>query len=242
MLLTKQTLHAYSEWLQSVPTEGGVALIDKPLNWTSFDVVARLRKLTSIKKIGHAGTLDPLATGLLIVCLGKTTKTISNYQDLPKKYRAVIKFGAVTATDDAEAAEDNIAPYHHLTTSEILLALENFVGIIQQVPPMFSALKKNGTPLYKLARKGINIERAPRTITIDDLKLLDVSLPLCTLEITCSKGTYIRSLARDLGGRLGCGAYLYSLQRLQIGEYDVINAITFSELEHACTTLIPTIV
>jgi tRNA pseudouridine55 synthase len=233
MLLTRDTLNEYERWTEAARETGAVALIDKERGWTSFDVVAKLRGITRIKKIGHAGTLDPLATGLLIVCLGKMTKSIESFQAQRKAYRAVIKLGATTATDDAEAAEENITSVAHLTNHDIAASVQAFVGEIQQVPPMFSALKQNGVPLYKMARKGRTVERPARTVSIYNISVCSLELPFVTLDVECSKGTYIRSLARDIGERLGTGAYLYGLRRTAIGEYLVEHAVTLADIRQA---------
>ncbi len=230
MLLTKDTLPQYDEWISAIAADGGVALFDKALDWTSFDVVAKLRGITRIKKIGHAGTLDPLATGLLIICLGKATKSITQFQDQHKSYTAVIKLGATTITDDSEAPEDNVMPIEYITEQAIREAVKAFVGTIEQIPPMFSAIKKNGTPLYKLARKGQEVERIARVVTIHDILIEQINMPFVTVRVDCTKGTYIRSLARDIGARLGCGAYLSALRRTSIGAYSVNDAITITDL------------
>jgi tRNA pseudouridine55 synthase len=230
MLLTRETLTDYTVWLKAAREQGAAVLIDKECDWTSFDVVAKLRGITRIKKIGHAGTLDPLATGLLILCLGKMTKSIDEFQAQRKTYRAVVKLGATTATDDAEAAEENITATGQITNQDISFAVQRFVGDIQQVPPMFSALKQGGVPLYKMARKGQMVERPARNVSIYALSATVVEMPFVTLDVECSKGTYIRSLARDIGATLGCGAYLHSLRRTAIGEYVVEHAVTLAEL------------
>lgn len=232
-ILTRDVLtepQRYAAWLESLNTIGGVALVDKGKDWTSFDVVAKLRGITRIKKLGHAGTLDPLATGLLIICFGKMTKSINEFQEQTKIYRAVVKLGATTKTDDAEAPEENSVGTEHLTQEQIQSVLGQFLGEITQIPPMFSAIKKNGVPLYKLARKGQEIEREARHVRIDALEIESIAIPVCTLNITCSKGTYIRSLARDLGSVLGVGAYLADLRRTGIGAFSVQNALTIQEI------------
>ncbi len=236
MMLTKETAENFEQWLADIPEHGGVALIDKDRDWTSFDVVAKLRGITRIKKIGHAGTLDPLATGLLIICLGKHTKSIQSFQDQKKEYRALVKLGATTRTDDAEADEEPVGDCLHLGREAIEAAVQSFTGAIQQIPPMFSAIKKGGVPLYKMARKGKEIEREPRSVFIESITIQDISLPYLTLDVTCSKGTYIRSLARDIGERLGCGGYLANLRRTAIGEYHVDNALRIGDIPLRRTT------
>ncbi|MFN8359287.1 MAG: tRNA pseudouridine(55) synthase TruB [Candidatus Kapaibacterium sp.] len=230
MFLDRSSLSTFDEWKLAASTEGGVALLDKSKDWTSFDVVAKMRGLTRIKKVGHAGTLDPLATGLLILCFGKFTKKINDYQDAPKQYEAVIKFGATTKTDDSEAPEENITSTEDLTDEAITNACQQFIGEIDQIPPMFSAIKKDGQPLYKLARKGIELDLPPRRVSIYSIQITSINIPYCHITIDCSKGTYIRSLARDIGALLGCGGYLSSLRRTAIGEFRVENAVTVQEI------------
>lgn len=236
-ILTTESLHKYSEWHKAITTQGGVVLIDKESDWTSFDVVAKLRGITRIKKIGHAGTLDPLATGLLIVCLGSATKTISTFQEQTKVYDAVVKLGATTKTDDAEAEEETRCDVSHIGEERIRQILPIFTGEIQQIPPMFSALKKNGVPLYVLARKGHEIERTARTVHVYTIELQHCKMPFVSLRVVCSKGTYIRSLARDIGQHLGCGAYLHSLRRTAIGDFSVKQALTLQQLSEYVRSL-----
>lgn len=239
-ILTREVLTdsaAYGAWLSALSETGGAALVDKDKDWTSFDVVAKLRGIVRMKKIGHAGTLDPLATGLLIVCFGKMTKSINDFQEQTKAYRAVVKLGATTKTDDAEAPEENIAATDGLTSAQIQDVLNGYIGDIKQIPPMFSAIKKNGVPLYKLARKGQEIEREPRSVSIYNLEIESLALPLCTLHITCSKGTYIRSLARDVGAALGVGGYLADLRRTSIGNFSVDDALRINEISQLQTQL-----
>lgn len=230
-LLTTSTLAQYEAWLTAIPESGAAILVDKEQHWTSFDVVAKLRGILRTKKIGHAGTLDPLATGLLIICLGKATKSIDHFQGLHKVYDAVVKLGATTKTDDAEAEEEQQCSYTHVTDAAIEQTLGKFIGDIEQIPPMYSAIKKNGVPLYKLARKGQEIERQPRNVHISNIALSAVQLPYVHLTVHCSKGTYIRSLARDIGTSLGCGGYLAGLRRTAIGSFSVDDALTISALQ-----------
>ncbi|WP_313385650.1 tRNA pseudouridine(55) synthase TruB [Chishuiella sp.] len=210
--------------------EGHIFLIDKPLDWTSFDVVNKIRwnirKAYNLKKIkvGHAGTLDPKATGLLLVCTGKWTKRIDEYQAQEKTYTGTIKLGATTPTYDLESEEDQTFPIDHITNEKILEATQQFVGEIQQFPPMHSAIKVDGKRLYELAREGQEIERKSRTIAIQDFKITRIDLPYVDFEVNCSKGTYIRSLAYDFGKALKSGGYLTALRRTKIGEFDVLNA------------------
>lgn len=215
----------------SLPTKetdfkaGAIFLIDKPLEWSSFDVVKFLRKRIRVKKTGHAGTLDPLATGLLILCCGKATKSISMIQDLPKTYEAEITLGKSTTTYDAEGEIDEEASWDHITKQNVEQVLEQeFTGTVNQVPPMYSALKYGGKKLYELARKGQEVERPPRQVTFHEHEVLDFDPPTLKLRTKCSKGTYIRSLARDLGEALDSKAYLSGLERTSIGHYLVENA------------------
>lgn len=210
--------------------EGHVFLIDKPLDWTSFDVVNKIRwnirKAYNLKKIkvGHAGTLDPKATGLLLICTGKLTKQIDEYQAQEKTYTGTIKIGVTTPTYDMESEEDETFPTEHITEEMIHEATKQFVGEIEQFPPMHSAIKVDGKRLYELARVGKEIERKARTITIHNFKITKIDLPFIDFEVNCSKGTYIRSLAFDFGKALNSGGYLTALRRTKIGDFDVINS------------------
>lgn len=210
---------------------GEVLLFDKPKGWTSFDVVNKVRNMIGGVKVGHAGTLDPLATGLLILCTGNRTKDISIIQDADKAYVADVVLGATTSSYDAEFPPGNLQPADHLTEAEVQLALRQFVGVIQQQPPSFSAVKVGGRRAYKLARAGKEVSLNPRTVRIDEIQLLEMStIPehqvRLTLVVRCSKGTYIRSLAHDLGQQLGVGGYLADLRRTAIGSYRVEDAWT----------------
>ena len=210
--------------------EGHVFLIDKPLDWTSFDVVNKIRwnirKAYNLKKIkvGHAGTLDPKATGLLLICTGKLTKQIDEYQAQEKTYTGTIKIGVTTPTYDMESEENETFPTEHITEEMIHEATKQFVGEIEQFPPMHSAIKVDGKRLYELARVGKEIERKARTITIHYFKITKIDLPFIDFEVNCSKGTYIRSLAFDFGKALNSGGYLTALRRTKIGDFDVINS------------------
>jgi tRNA pseudouridine55 synthase len=210
--------------------EGKVLLIDKPIHWTSFDMVRKLRGVLQIKKIGHAGTLDPLATGLLIICTGKFTKSINDYAAQEKEYTGQITLGAVTATYDLESQPEQPKEYAHLTEKEIKAAAKKFVGEIEQMPPMYSAIKKDGVALYELARKGVEVELKARKVTIYQFDITRIELPLVEFKILCSTGTYIRSLANDFGAALGCGAYLSELRRTRIGAFSVEDAIPVEEV------------
>lgn len=215
--------------------EGKVILIDKPLEWTSFQAVNHVRRTLTkhlgIKKIkvGHAGTLDPLATGLLLLCSGKFTKKISELQDMSKEYTGTIVLGATRPSYDMETEVDNEFTYNHITEAMIKEKATTFLGEIDQIPPVFSAIKKEGKPLYEYARKGEEVEVNSRKVIIDEFEIVEVSLPEIAFRVRCGKGTYIRSLANDFGSSLGTGAYLGSLRRTKIGAYNVNNALTPSE-------------
>ena len=217
--------------------EGAVFLIDKPLNWTSFDVVNKIKYLLKHKcgikkiKIGHAGTLDPLATGLLIVCIGKETKSIEKYQAYEKEYSGSFFLGATTPSFDLETKVDKTFPIEHISHELITKAAESFTGEQDQLPPIFSAKKIDGKRAYDLARKGKDPKVKPKKIQIHQFTIVDVSLPQVTFNIVCSKGTYIRSIARDLGEKLNSGAYLQSLRRDRIGPFDVKDALTLENFE-----------
>ena len=234
MLILDKTLnniYNYDEWLEITNTQGSAMLINKESNWTSFDVIAKLRNIVKLKKIGHCGTLDPFATGLLILCLGKGTKQISTFQNLPKQYYATIKLGATTKSFDIEQKEENIKDITGITENQIQDALNKFVGTIEQIPPMFSAKKINGERLYELARKDMELELKPVQVDIYSIELQKIELPFISILIDCSKGTYIRALARDIGSYLGVGAYLTQLCRTKIGDYSYSNAFTVNEIK-----------
>lgn len=219
--------------LNQIDYLAGVAvLIDKPKDWTSFDVVAKLRntvgKHLGVRKlkVGHAGTLDPLATGLLILCIGKATKQIEAFQGLYKSYLADIKLGAHTKTYDAEAEEEDVQSTEHIKEVNILKEIESFTGMISQKPPIYSAIKVKGKALYKYARKGEEVVIKSRNVEIHDFILKSCDIPHLQCEINCSKGTYIRSLAHDLGAQLGVGGYLSGLRRTGIGHFSIDDALT----------------
>ena len=207
--------------------EGQLILIDKEPNWTSFDVVNKIRssikKKLNIKKIkvGHAGTLDPLATGLLIICCGKMTKSIDEFSLMNKTYTGKFIIGSTTPSYDLETKPNVHYPVDHIDEKLIFKTTKKFIGKISQKPPMFSAVKKDGVRLYKLARKGQKIKRDKRDIVIDEFKITSVELPEISFSITCSKGTYIRSIAHDFGKELNSGAHLTELRRTKIGHYSV---------------------
>jgi len=210
---------------------GEVLLFDKDLNWTSFDLVQKVRnslcRQMGIKKmkVGHAGTLDPLATGLLILCTGKATKKIETIQHQKKEYLAVMKLGATTPSFDMETKEDSNQSYDHITPDFLNKVLMNFEGETEQVPPVFSAVKVKGRRAFEYARNNEELKLQPKKIVIDKINVEAFNLPHITLRVVCSKGTYIRALARDIGEELKCGAYLTSLRRTKIGNYDVNSAM-----------------
>jgi|SRR6476661_5683195 len=210
---------------------GEVLLLDKPLTWSSFDVVRKVKNTLRIKKIGHAGTLDPLATGLLILCTGKKTKEIDLIQAQEKEYTGTFRLGETTPSFDLETPVDSTRPYAHLTQEELQAAVQQFVGSIQQTPPLFSAVKVDGKRAYELARTGQVAEIKAKTIEIKAFELTRIALPDVDFRVVCTKGTYIRSLARDLGEALGCGAHLSKLVRTRIGEYQLADAWTMDDLQ-----------
>lgn len=217
--------------LENVFASGQVLLIDKPLRWTSFDVVRKVRNLVRTKKVGHAGTLDPLATGLLIVCTGKFTKRINEYMAREKEYTGTITLGATTPTYDLESAPQDFKPIDHLTPAAIEAATKQFTGDIQQLPPAHSAIKVDGKRLYELARKGQEVKLEPRNVRIGEFEITAVELPVVHFRVVCSTGTYIRSLANDLGAALQCGGYLSSLCRTRIGEFTLQQSRNMEETE-----------
>jgi tRNA pseudouridine55 synthase len=211
--------------------EGKVLLIDKPLEWTSYDVIRKLRKTINIKKIGHAGTLDPLATGLLIVCTGKFTKKINEYMSQEKEYTGTITLGAVTPTYDRESEPESFKSLDGITEEIITEKTKQFTGEILQTPPIHSAIKQNGKPVYLMARKGLDVVLEPRKITIKEFEITKIDLPVITFKVVCSTGTYIRSLANDFGIGLGCGGYLSELRRTRIGNFKVEEAVTIEQFQ-----------
>jgi tRNA pseudouridine55 synthase len=224
MIFDNKNIDKIDLFIESVITDGAAILIDKPLEWTSFNVVAKIRNTLRIKKIGHAGTLDPLATGLLILCLGKYTKKINDFQDLYKEYTGIVKIGATTKSFDSEFEEDNICDISSITSQDVESTANTFLGKQQQIPPMFSAKKVKGKRLYELARKDIEIEVQSSSVEFFDINV-DYNAPNIEFYIKCSKGTYIRSFARDIGQKLNVGGYLSKLRRTGIGEFKVEDAI-----------------
>lgn len=215
--------------------EGRVLLINKPMHWTSFDAVKKVRNLIRIKKVGHAGTLDPLATGLLIICTGKFTKRINEFMAEEKEYAGSFTLGATTPTFDLESEPENFKPFNFLTIEEIEKARLSFIGELLQVPPIHSAIKVDGKRVYELARKGEEIILEPRKVIISEFEIVNIDLPIITFRVVCGKGTYIRSLANDFGATLACGAYLSSLCRTRIGNQLLQNAMTLDEFTQEVT-------
>ncbi len=217
--------------------KGAVLLIDKPVDWSSFDVVKKIRNLLRHKlgvkkiKVGHAGTLDPLATGLMILCTGKATREIDSYQGMPKEYEACFRLGQTTPSFDLETEIDREYPTDHINTERITQTLNEFIGESEQVPPIFSAKRFGGKRAYEFARQGRDMEMKPVKITIHELELLGFHEKELRLRILCSKGTYIRALARDFGSALQSGAYLAELRRTAIGSYSVRDALTLKKFE-----------
>ena len=211
--------------------EGCVLLINKPLEWTSFDIIRKIRNLIRIKKVGHAGTLDPLATGLLIVCTGKFTKRINEYMGQEKEYTGTFVLGAVTPTYDLESEPEDFKDFSNITFEKITETAKLFTGAIKQMPPAHSAIKVDGKRLYSLARQGKEVVVEPRNVFVKEFEILDSQLPVVNFRVVCSTGTYIRSLAYDMGQALGCGAYLSSLCRTRIGDFTVGEAKTMEEFE-----------
>lgn len=225
---------ALASWAREARTDGAVALIDKEEQWTSHDCVARLRTVLKTRKIGHAGTLDPLATGVLVVCIGKATKCVDLYQAENKTYTVVAKLGATTETDDRGSAE--ILSDTCETESPAALVqscLQTFVGEQVQVPPVYSAIRQGGRRQYELAREGKPVTPKPRCVSIYNIELTSYTWPFVAFTMTCSKGTYVRSVVRDLGSKLGTGAYVWSLRRTQSGELLAADGVTMSQLNAA---------
>jgi tRNA pseudouridine55 synthase len=209
----------------------GLLVINKPSGWTSFDVVAKIRGKLKVRKIGHTGTLDPMATGVLVLCIGKATKLAQKMIGLDKEYIAEIMFGAVSDTDDAEGKVVINKEAGVKSETEIVRALKQFEGVIKQVPPKFSAKKIDGQRAYKLARKGKEVKLEPSEVTIHEIELLDYKWPVLKVRVSCGKGTYMRSLARDLGEALGVGGYLSKLERTKVGQYSIDHSVSIEEAD-----------
>lgn len=206
-------------------------LINKPLEWTSFDVVRKIRNLVRIKKVGHAGTLDPLATGLLIICTGKFTKRINEYMAQEKEYSGTFTLGATTPTYDLESEPGNFKSTETISPGQIYATAKSFTGEIMQVPPAHSAIKVEGKRVYELARQGKEVKLEPRKLFIREFEITAIAMPVVHFRVVCSTGTYIRSLAYDFGNALGCGAYLSSLCRTRIGAFSLQEALSIEQFE-----------
>lgn len=209
----------------------GVLLVDKPTDHTSHDVIARLRGILKMRRIGHAGTLDPMATGVLVVLLGKATKASQYLMSLDKEYTGTIKLGSVTNTQDAEGEVLESRPVPSLTEAEVKATMATFVGDQYQLPPMFSAIKIDGVPLYKQARKGEEVEREPRFIRVSSFDMTRFASPEIDFVLRCTKGTYVRTVAHDLGQKIGCGAHLSSLRRTATGKFTISQCLTIEQIQ-----------
>ena len=211
--------------------EGKVLLLDKPIGWTSFDLVKKVRNLTRVIKVGHAGTLDPLATGLMIVCTGKFTKSIEAYMSMQKEYTGTLVLGATTPTYDLESEPENFKSTEAITKETIQKATLPFIGEIFQMPPQHSAIKKDGRRLYESARLGIEVKVDPRKVIIESFEITKIDLPEVEFKVVCSTGTYIRSLVKDFGEALQVGAYMSALRRTRIGEFKIKDAKLWQDVE-----------
>lgn len=211
--------------------DGRVILINKELQWTSFDVVKKIRNLLRIKKVGHAGTLDPLATGLLIVCSGKMTKQINQFMDQEKEYTGTMVLGKTTPSVDLETEFDSENSIEHIEEKQVINLTKKFIGHIMQTPPIYSAIKKDGEPLYKKARKGEKVKIDPRPVESKQFEITEINFPVIRFRLVCSKGFYVRSLVRDFGESLGVGAYMSSLERTRIGNFKIENAQSIDEFK-----------
>jgi len=210
-------------------SEGEIILIDKPSGPTSFQVVSKIRKITGVKKVGHSGTLDPLASGLIIICTGKKTKEMDHFINLDKTYKGIIRLGFKSPSMDSETELSELPLPENLGEQKILKVRDKFLGEIEQTPPMYSAIKIKGKKLYHLARKGKSVERKPRRVFIKNFDIEKIDLPDIHFNITCSKGTYIRVIADDFGSKLKTGGVINNLRREKIGEYQVNNALTIDQ-------------
>lgn len=226
MIITNKTTYTVEEIREKAFTEGVLILVDKPVGWSSFDAVAKVRGATQIKKVGHGGTLDPLATGLLVIALGKATKQLESYSASDKTYRATLKLGNTTKTFDMESDEENLTDISHLTNEVIESAIASFEGVQMQMPPIYSAKKVNGVRSYELARRNEEVVLKAREINITNIKVNVIDLPYVVFDVTCSKGTYIRSLCNDIGERLGVGGYMSNLIRTRVMDFDLEDAIS----------------
>lgn len=211
----------------------GIILVDKPKGMTSHDVVDFVRKRIGTKKVGHAGTLDPLADGLLVILVGSYTKQFPKFVNFDKEYLGILKLGEVTSTGDSEGKLISQKDYRTIDDAQIREAFSCFIGDIEQIPPMVSALRIKGRRLYNLARRGIVVQREPRKIKIHVLNILKIEIPLVEFYVSCSKGTYIRKLAEDIGERLGCGAHIVKIRRLSVGPFELDDAISLEKIDES---------
>jgi tRNA pseudouridine55 synthase len=210
--------------------EGAMLLVDKPLTWSSFQAGNKIKWLLNRAKIGHSGTLDPLATGLLVFCTGKWTKKLTAMIGLSKEYTGTITIGSTTASYDLESPLENITDFQHITAQQVMDVLPQFIGPIAQLPPIYSAIKQNGKPIYHAARNGEEVIVQPRNITIHEFEITNITLPIISFRIACSSGTYIRSIAHDFGAALAVGGHLSSLRRTKIGEFCIEDAYALEEI------------
>lgn len=209
----------------------GIVVINKPSGMTSHDVVSCVRRIFKMRRVGHAGTLDPLATGVLVILLGKSTKLFGKFEGFDKAYKATMIFGTRTTTADIQGKVVEQVPFEHLTRSQVENALKEFIGEVEQVPPMVSAVKRNGKRLYELARKGIEVAREARKIRIDKLQLIDFNLPKAQFYLECSKGTYVRKLAEDIAEKMGCVACIAQIERTIVGPFEINQAVRLEDLK-----------
>ncbi len=218
---------------QLKPSQEGILIVNKPSGMTSHDVVSFVRRKFNMRQVGHAGTLDPLATGVLIILLGRSTKLFSKFVTYDKAYQATLILGIKTKTADIQGEIIARLPYDHVTQEKTQEVIQEFIGDIEQIPPMVSAIKIRGKRLYQLAREGIEVEREPRKIKIKKLQLTDFQSPQLKFYLECSKGTYVRKLAEDIGERLGCGACITKIERTKVGPFGIEDAVTLSKLTEA---------
>lgn len=214
---------------------GQIIPLDKPEGWTSFDVVNKLRGSTKVKKVGHAGTLDPFATGVLLICFAGATKQVNRLMELEKEYEGILALGTETDSHDVTGKIVAQHPVPDLSRAQIVEATKKYTGAVMQIPPMFSALKRDGRRLYELARQGEQVDLTPRPVMIYTFDILEVTLPEIRFRVTCSRGTYIRALARDLGRDWGCGAFLKTLRRTRVGDYTVDSALSIQQFVERLT-------
>ncbi len=220
-----------------VNQEGRVILINKELWWTSFDVVKKIRNLLRVKKVGHAGTLDPLATGLLIICAGKKTKQINQFMNLEKEYTGTIILGKTTPSVDLETDFNSEKTIEHIDENQVIQLSQKFIGQLMQVPPIYSAIKKGGEPLYKKARKGETVIIEPRAVEAKEFEITEINFPEIKFRLVCSKGFYVRSLVRDFGDDLGVGACMTALERTRIGKFRLEDAQTIDDFKNELLTM-----